>query len=160
MGIEIERKFLVRDERWRERANVGVEITQGYLSDGGAEGNTVRVRLAGDRAMLAIKGPSRGLVRPEFEFPIPVADARELIEGLCGGRIVHKRRYLLDEGGVCWEIDEFLGVHHGLVLAEVELGSEDQPVEVPEWAGREVTHDPRYTNAALAREQDVPDEGE
>ncbi len=148
MGIEIERKFLVRDDGWRIAADEGVACRQGYLASG--EGATVRVRIMGKEAFLTIKGPSTGgLARPEFEYPIPVADAQALLD-LCGN-VVEKTRHRVLHGGLTWEVDLFAGDNTGLVLAEVELEAEAQAVELPEWAGPEVTGDVRYYNAYLAR---------
>lgn len=145
MGIEIERKFLVRaTDGWRSAG--GQQMVQGYLARGDA---TVRIRIAGDVATLTIKGPTTGLSRLEFEYSIPSADADELLR-LCGGRLVRKTRYRVPYGGHVWEVDEFLDDNAGLVLAEVEMISEDETPEPPPWLGREVSSDPRFRNAALA----------
>ncbi|MFA5689626.1 MAG: CYTH domain-containing protein [Kiritimatiellales bacterium] len=148
MKQEIERKFLVKDHSWRLSAGVGVKITQGYLSSG-AE-STVRVRVAGGRGFLTVKGRPAGIARTELEYEIPPADALYMIEHLCGGRVITKTRYTVKYAGAVWEIDEFSGAHTGLVLAEIELEAEDQPVGAPDWLGEEVSADRRYTNAALA----------
>lgn len=148
MGTEIERKFLVRNDSWRA-GPAGVLCRQGYLSLGGP--CTVRVRLLGDAGYLTIKGPPAGLARAEYEYPIPAADAAEMLERFCTSLQVEKRRHVREHGGHTWEIDEFLGANQGLVLAEVELERPDEPVSLPEWAGREVTGDPRYLNSSLAR---------
>jgi len=144
MPVEIERKFLVETSGWRQGA--GVRICQGYLNRDPQR--TVRVRLAGNKAFLTIKGPSTGAVRREFEYEIPVLHVAELLE-MCDGPVIEKIRYLVPSGSLVWEVDEFLGENHGLVLAEIELESEDQAFERPPWLGREVTHDPRYFNANL-----------
>lgn len=146
MGIEIERKFLVRGEAWCPVA-AGLLYRQGYLSTD--PGRTVRVRLAGEAAWLTIKGPPEGLLRPEFEYPIPVADANEMLDRLCRRPLIEKIRHRVSHGGRTWEVDEFLGDNAGLLLAEVELDRPDEEVELPPWAGEEVTEDPRYANAAL-----------
>jgi adenylate cyclase len=145
MGIEIERKFLVVGDDWR--AAPAVPTTQGYLNRD--KRRTVRVRVAQDAAWLTIKGASRGATRAEFEYPIPLADARELL-ALCDGPPVRKSRRVVVHAGARWEIDEFEGDNAGLVVAEIELPSEDATFEAPPWLGAEVTHDPRYFNSNLA----------
>ncbi len=148
-NLEIERKFLVTDDSWRGLTE-GIDYRQGYLAV--TETVTVRVRVGGDMAVMAIKGPSSssGLSRAEYEFPLPVADATEMIDRLCNGRIVEKTRHRIGHDGFVWEVDEFHGAHEGLVLAEIELESEDQVFEKPAWVGEEVTGDYRYGNAWLA----------
>jgi adenylate cyclase len=148
MKIEIERKFLLKDDNWRPGAT-GILYRQGYLSTDPQR--TVRVRLGGDTALLAIKGGGDGLARPEFEYPLPVEEAALLLDSLCLHPLVEKIRYLVPFAGLTWEIDEFLGANAGLLLAEVELEQPDQPVELPPWIGPEVTGDPRYYNAWLVR---------
>jgi adenylate cyclase len=148
MGQEIERKFLVVGDGWRPGAR-GQRFRQGYLSS--TRERTVRVRVHGDRAALTIKGPARGIVRPEFEYEIPVADAEILLDTLCERPLIEKTRWFVEFGGLSWEIDEFAGENAGLVMAEVELEREDQPFDLPPWAGAEVTHDARYQNASLVR---------
>ena len=150
MPREIERKFLVAGDGWRAGAR-GVPYRQGYLSAGADAGCTVRVRVAGERAFLTVKGPSVRGGRDEYEYPIPVADAAEMLDRLCAGGRVEKLRHRIAFGGHPWEVDEFGGENAPLVVAEVELADIDEPVELPPWLGREVTDDPRYTNAALAR---------
>lgn len=145
MAVEIERKFLVQGDSWREAP--AVYYSQGYLSR--AKERTVRVRIAGEEAFLTIKGISAGASRAEFEYPIPLWDARELL-ALCEQPLIEKyRRKILYEGFV-WEVDEFLGENQGLVVAEIELPAEDTQFEKPEWAGREVTEDSRYFNSNLS----------
>jgi adenylate cyclase len=148
MGQEIERKFLVVGDGWRPEAS-GELMCQGYIPT--EDARTVRVRQVGDRAYLTLKGPASGLVRPEFEYPIPVEDAQAILTTLCQPPLIEKTRYRLPLGNVIWEIDEFLGDNQGLIIAEVELTSPDQIVELPDWVGAEVSHDPRYLNANLAR---------
>lgn len=145
MAIEIERKFLVTGTPWRQAP--GVRISQGYLNRDKAR--TVRVRIAGPKAYLTIKGASRGASRLEFEYEVPLADAEQLLR-LCDGPVVDKIRHTLEHKGFIWEIDVFLKENHGLIIAEIELPAEDQPFERPPWVGREVTDDPRYFNANLA----------
>ena len=144
MGIEIERKFLVIGDAWR--TPTGVAIGQGYLNRD--KNRTVRVRVAGSQAFLTIKGPSRGATRQEFEYPIPVEDALQLLE-LCDGTVIRKTRHLVIQDGNRWEVDEFHADNQGLVVAEIELTTEDQTFAKPDWLGREVTDDPRYFNSNL-----------
>lgn len=148
MGLEIERKFLVVGDGWRQGAVV-TALRQGYVS--AAREASVRVRLAGEQAWLTIKGPPDGLARAEYEWPIPVADAAELLDTLCRAPLIEKRRHVLEHAGHTWEVDEFEGANAGLVLAEVELASVDERVQLPAWVGREVSSDGRYSNAALSR---------
>ncbi|NJL45387.1 MAG: CYTH domain-containing protein [Leptolyngbyaceae cyanobacterium SM2_3_12] len=148
MGQEIERKFLVIGEDWRAQAT-GLLYCQGYIPTQGTA--TVRIRLAGEQGYITLKGPAVGLVRPEFEYPIPKADAQAMLEILCQPPLVQKYRYRLPLGNVVWEIDEFLGENRGLVMAEVELKSPDQAITLPPWIGAEVSDDPRYYNSSLAR---------
>ena len=146
MATEIERKFLVQGDVWREGAR-GVAYRQGYLTTDPER--TVRVRIAGDQAFLTIKGKTRGATRAEFEYPIPTEDAARLLDGLCLRPLVEKTRYTLHHGAHEWVLDEFHGDNAGLLMAEIELGSEDEAFALPPWAGREVTEDPRYYNANL-----------
>jgi adenylate cyclase len=145
MGVEIERKFLVCGETWKTSA--GVQYRQGYLNRD--KNRTVRVRIAGDAGFLTVKGVSVGATRAEFEYAIPLADARGLLD-LCDGPLVEKTRYIVRVGDTLWEIDEFAGDNVGLVVAEVELAQEDQPFVRPAWLGQEVTYDARYFNSNLA----------
>ena len=154
MPIEIERKFLVTGAGWREAAHTVVPMAQGYLNDQssmdeGRQRASVRVRLEGDRAFLNIKSRELGHTRQEFEYPLPVDEARQLL-ALCVGGLVEKRRHLVRHGAHLWEVDEFLGDNAGLVVAEIELGSADEAFERPGWAGEEATDCPRYYNLALA----------
>jgi adenylate cyclase len=148
MGKEIERKFLVSSDSWAEGA-AGTPIRQGYLSS--QPERTVRVRLAGGKATLTIKGLSRGATRDEYEYEIPKSDADLMLDQLCERPILEKTRYRVPFRGLTWEVDVFGGDNEGLVVAEVELGSEDQAVELPPWVGREVTGEPRYSNSNLVR---------
>lgn len=147
MGIEIERKFLVASDDWRAGVSRSTRFSQGYLSRDPAR--TVRVRLAGEQAFLTIKGATLGAARAEFEYAVPVADARALL-AICDGPVVEKVRSLCPYEGMTWEVDEFLGANAGLVLAEIELDTEDQPFARPPWLGAEVTGDARFVNANLA----------
>jgi len=148
MGIEIERKFLVKDDSWRAEADEGMACRQGYLV--AEKERTVRVRTMGTKAFLTIKGAAAGISRAEFEYEIPLPDAEALL-GLCGGAVVEKMRHRVRHSDMVWEVDVFGGRHAGLVLAEIELEREDQEFEMPGWAGKEVSADPRYCNAVLAR---------
>ncbi len=146
MGLEIERKFLVKDNSWKQGAE-GTYYRQGYLSS--HPQRTVRVRTAGDKAFITIKGKSAGAVRSEYEYSIPYAEAIEMLSLLCEKPIIEKVRYRIPYKGLIWEVDEFGGENKGLVVAEVELTDEHQAPELPSWAGTEVTADPKYYNANL-----------
>ncbi|RJG05859.1 CYTH domain-containing protein [Noviherbaspirillum cavernae] len=148
MGVEIERKFLVRDDRWRTLGQ-GILLRQGYLSS--HPDRVVRVRIEGDEATLTIKGRTQGATRSEWEYPIPMTDARELLGDLCERPIIEKYRYRIQHNGMTWELDEFLGDNAGLVVAEIELEREEQSFSKPDWLGVEVTGDARYYNANLLR---------
>ncbi len=149
MGIEIERKFLVKNTGWQDESDAGQELVQGYMV-GGVK-SSVRVRIEGDRAFLNIKSATLGVTRMEYEYPIPVSDAREMLVNLCDKPLIEKNRYLVHKNGLVWEIDVFKGDNAGLVVAEVELQSQDQTFEKPEWLGEEVSHDPRYYNVNLTK---------
>jgi adenylate cyclase len=146
MGTEIERKFLVRSEAWKTGA-VGQVLRQGFLSTD--PDRTVRVRVVGDRGYLTVKGRTEGLVRAEFEYPIPGDEAGALLDRLCLRPLIEKTRYRIQHGGRLWEVDEFAGENRGLVLAEVELDDPAAEVNLPPWAGKDVSDDPRYYNANL-----------
>lgn len=148
MATEIERKFLVISDAWRAVAAPGVRFRQGYLSGTGKA--SVRVRVEGDAANLNIKSATLGVRRSEFEYPIPLDDANEMLDHLCSGGIVEKTRYLVTVGDHVWEVDVFEGQNDGLVVAEIELDHEDEGFERPAWAGEEVSHDQRYYNVYLA----------
>ena len=145
MPTEIERKFLVVGSDWR--TSDPDRLCQGYLNRD--RHRTVRVRIAGAKAYLTIKGMAIGVTRAEFEYEIPLADAEALL-ALRDGPLVEKLRHRVRHAGATWEVDEFLGENAGLVVAEIELESEDQAFERPPWLGREVTGDPRYLNSSLA----------
>ncbi len=149
MATEIERKFLVNRSVWRPDPALGTRYRQGYLAS--ELGCTVRVRIAGDRGFLTVKGRTRGIERLEFEYPIPSADAGAMLAQLCDGPLIEKTRYRVPFAGRMWEVDVFDGDNTGLILAEVELPSADAEVALPPWAGREVSGDPRYYNANLVR---------
>lgn len=145
MATEIERKFLVKGVEWRQPD--AVRYCQGYLNQG--KERTVRVRIAGEHAFITIKGITQGISRAEFEYAIPVADAEQLL-ALCHQPLVNKMRHIVVFNGTRWEVDEFLAENAGLVVAEVELQSENQLFEHPDRLGQEVTDDPRYFNSNLA----------
>ena len=144
MSTEIERKFLVHGTDWRQ--GVPVRLRQGYLNRD--KERTVRVRIAGGRAYLTIKGLSQGASRPEFEYEIPLHDGEALLT-LCDRPPLEKNRYTVQHAGATWEIDEFLGANAGLVIAEIELKAEQQVFQHPGWLSTEVTGDPRYFNSNL-----------
>lgn len=151
MPTEIERKFLVTGEGWRQAAlGPGLPLRQGYLAAGGGTAPVVRVRLAGEAAFLTIKGPGL-LSRAEYEYPIPAEHARAMLAELCPPPVIEKTRTRVAHGGLVWEVDEFGGHLAGLVLAEVELDSAEQAFDRPGWTGTEVTGDARYQNNALSR---------
>ncbi|HEV2677681.1 MAG TPA: CYTH domain-containing protein [Aliidongia sp.] len=145
--VEIERKFLVVGDEWRQGAEVE-QISQGYVAI--QDGCSVRVRLRAQEAFLTIKGPPKDGMRAEFEYSIPVDHAALMLHQFCTGRMIAKRRHSLDHGGRLWTVDEFEGPLAGLLMAEVELDQVGQAILLPPWVGREVTDDPRYLNSALS----------
>ncbi|MBW4644968.1 MAG: CYTH domain-containing protein [Goleter apudmare HA4340-LM2] len=148
MAQEIERKFLVQGDSWKNLAT-GSFYCQGYIST--QKTATVRIRIIGDQGYLTIKGPSIKYSRSEFEYPIPVADAQEMLDTLCDRPLIEKTRYRVEYGNLIWEIDEFDGVNKGLIIAEVELSDEQQQIELPTWIGKEVSDDPKYFNSNLVK---------
>lgn len=146
MGKEIERKFLVKNDSWRSLAK-GTRYRQGYLNS--AKERIVRVRTIDDKGFLTIKGITRRASRLEFEYDIPVAEAERMLDELCETPLIEKNRYKIEYKGFVWEVDEFFGENQGLIVAEVELESEDQSFEKPDWIGEEVTGDPKYFNSNL-----------
>jgi len=146
--IEIERKFLLKNNKWKTKAEGRTLIKQGYLNTD--KERTVRVRVRDDKAYLTIKGKTQGISRLEYEYPIPVKDALALLE-ICKRPIIEKARYLVKIGKLTWEIDIFSGDNAGLALAEVELTDENQKISIPRWIGEEVTGDPRYYNSSLVK---------
>jgi adenylate cyclase len=149
-GVEIERKFLVEGEAWRKDASAR-HLRQAYLSTD--PDRVVRVRMADDEAWLTIKGRPKGAARAELEYPIPLDDALAMLE-LAKGAVIEKRRYRIEHEGFVWEVDEFLGLNRGLIVAEIEVedaGDFDRALaKPPAWLGREVSEDPRFSNAELA----------
>lgn len=146
MPREIEHKFLLKNDAWRADVQRCRPMSQGYLASGGRV--SVRVRVAGDEAWLNIKAGGLVASRQEYEYPVPVDEARELLE-LAEGPLIEKTRHFVEHGGKTWEIDEFHGENVGLVVAELELDREDEPFARPPWLGREVTHLERYYNLCL-----------
>lgn len=146
MAKEIERKFLVVNDAFFSMASRSVDIEQGYLCTD--PDSTVRVRIKGDEAFITVKSRNYGATRNEWEYSIPVSDAREMME--CCRGVIKKRRFLVPYDGLVWEVDVFGGRHSGLVVAEVEIGSEDVRLSLPPFVGEEVTSDPRYYNSVLA----------
>lgn len=148
MGKEIERKYLVDTAAWTPLGD-GVHFKQGYLNS--TKERVVRVRIEGDKAKLTLKGLTTGVTRAEFEYPLPVSDAATILDLLCEQPLIDKHRHKEIHGGHVWEIDVFHGDNEGLVVAEVELGSEDEAIELPAWARAEVSSDPRYFNSNLLK---------
>jgi adenylate cyclase len=148
VGVEIERKFLVDVSLWRP-LGAGVDIRQGYLVS--SQQLAVRIRIAGAEAFITVKGEASGVSRAEFEYAVPLDEAQTMLDRLCTSSIVEKTRHHEMVGGKLWEVDVFHGDNHGLVVAEIELLSEDEAFERPPWAAAELSHDPRYLNANLAR---------
>jgi adenylate cyclase len=148
MGVEIERKFLVNDPSWREAATGSVRYQQGYLSR--SPTSAIRVRTDGERAYLNIKSTADGITRREFEYPIPLADAQELLAHVALQPLIVKTRHFVEFAGRRWEVDVFEAENAGLVVAEVELEAADANVSLPPWVGPEVSADPRYYNSSLS----------
>ena len=146
MPKEIERKFLLKNDAWRQGAS-GTRYRQGYLST--EKQRTVRIRTVGEQGYLTIKGESLGAARSEYEYPIPLEHANEMLDQLCLRPIIEKIRYKIPFAGFTWEVDEFEGENAGLIVAEVEIDNEEQSPQLPQWIGEEVTNDHRYYNASL-----------
>jgi adenylate cyclase len=149
MATEIERKFLVLNDHWRRDVSTETRYRQGYLSI--KETASVRVRTGGGRAFLNIKSGKSALRRLEFEYEIPMQDAEQILDDVIDLPVIDKTRYLVPHGGHVWEVDVFAGANEGLVVAEVELGSEEEAFERPDWLGEEVSEEPRYLNVNLVR---------
>jgi len=147
MATEIERKFLLRDDSWRAEADRGVMIRQGYLA--GSDKSSIRVRVVDDRANINIKSATLDVTRQEYEYPIPLIDAHEMLNSLSEGPLIEKTRYHVHYGRHQWEIDVFSGDNEGLIVAEIELSSQDEDFERPTWLGDEVSDDTRYYNVCL-----------
>jgi adenylate cyclase len=149
MGVEIERKFLVKSDEWQRHAQQGRRFFQGHVAR--QDNASVRIRRTDTKAFVTIKGPRVGITRAEFEYEIPLADAEEMLSTLCLEPLVEKTRYCVPYDGVIWEVDVYGGQAEGLVMAEVELENADQNLSLPTWVGWEVTGDPRYQSSAIVR---------
>lgn len=150
MPIEIERKFLLKDDSWRTQVSSSARIRQGYLAP--VSKASVRVRLDGERANINIKSATLGVRRMEYEYFIPVDEAVELLDQLCQTPQINKTRFKVEHAGYVWEIDEFYGDNEGLIVAEIELDDESESFEKPVWLGEEVSGDARYYNVNLAKQ--------
>jgi len=149
MATEIERKYLVSSMSWKAQADTGTRLLQGYMAN--TEKVAIRVRIAGEQAWLTLKSASAGIRRLEFEYSLPIADARQILDKFCQGQVIDKTRYRLPLGAHIWEIDVFHGANEGLVLAEIELKNEQDNFTLPVWIEREVSADRRYYNAYLSQ---------
>lgn len=147
MGIEIERKFLLRNDDWRAEADTGTRMRQGYFA--GPQRASIRVRIEGESANLNIKSAELGIRRLEFEYPVPLDEGEQMLDELCEKPLIEKTRYHVRHANFVWEVDVFEGDNAGLVVAEIELPSEDASFEKPAWLGDEVSDDPRYYNVSL-----------
>lgn len=148
MAIEIEHKFLPANDEWRQLVSHSVNIQQGYLTS--VPTSSIRVRTSGDSAWLNIKSATIGNQRMEYEYPIPLSDAEEMIAELCKGSLITKTRHFVNHNAHTWEVDEFSGENSGLIVAEIELSKPDEDFSIPNWIGKEVTGDIRYYNNNLA----------
>jgi len=147
MPIEIERKFLLANEHWRDDVTKSFRIRQGYMGE--IDKASVRIRVQGDKANINIKSATLSMRRMEYEYAIPLDEAEEMLDQLCKQPQVDKTRYIVERGKHKWEIDEFYGDNEGLVVAEIELSDEAETFDKPEWIGEEVTEDARYYNVNL-----------
>lgn len=147
MSTEIERKFLVANDDWRKRAFEGARYRQGYFPN--SKTCSVRVRIAGDKATLNIKGATLNITRDEYEYSIPCRDAEEMLARFCERPFIEKIRYLVRNGAHTWEVDVFEGENAGLIVAEIELSHEDEVFDIPSWVGRDVSDETRYYNVCL-----------
>ncbi len=150
MPQEIERKFLVKDDNWKRHADNGEHFRQSFIYSRSGK-SVVRIRIAGEQAYITLKGKSVNFTRPEFEYPIPLNDARQMLENLCDSVAVEKIRYEIKYHEKFWVVDVFEGRNAGLIMAEIELGSEAEQFDLPPWVGQEVTADVRYCNSNLAQ---------
>jgi adenylate cyclase len=148
MGVEIERKFLVNHDKWKQlNKPEGVVFKQGYIAN--SSGTTIRIRIAGDEAFLTIKGITSGISRKEYEYQVPVADANEMLQNFASSWI-EKKRHFINHANHLWEVDEFSGDNNGLLMAEIELNDENEQFELPDWLMEEVSGDSRYFNSNLS----------
>ncbi|MFT4762512.1 MAG: adenylate cyclase [Paraglaciecola sp.] len=146
MPIEIERKFLLKNSKWRDQVNNGKEIKQGYLNSNA--NRTVRVRTKGKLGFMTVKSKTINATRKEYEYEIPIQDAKELLL-LCEQPLVEKVRFEIIHNQKIWEVDEFKGINEGLIVAEIELEDEQEKIELPDWIGEEVTLNKKYYNSSL-----------
>ncbi len=151
IDMEIERKYLIKNDNWRKLSTKKIIIKQGYISTNPE--STVRIRITDSKSFITIKGKGTELAHPEFEYEIPTKDAEEMFGLFCKNTGIEKIRHIVEYEGHIWEIDEFGGRHKGLVFAEVELKDEEEKVLLPDWIGEEVTGNPRYYNSNLAKEK-------
>lgn len=149
MAKEIERKFLITGDEWRQSVSREVRYRQGYLASD--KSCSIRIRVSDDSAYLNIKSATLGVQRQEYEYAIPLADAHEMLDQLCLGPLIEKTRYYVPYADHLWEIDVFAGDNAGLVVAEIELQAENEVFVHPPWVGKEVSHDPRYYNVSLVQ---------
>jgi len=149
MAKEIERKFLVKGNEWQTKIQRSVKYRQGYLND--AQQCSIRIRIGGEKAFLNIKSSTLGIQRHEYEYPIPLQDANEMLDQFCQGALVEKTRHYVQDQGHLWEVDVFEGDNAGLIVAELELDDENQQFSLPEWVGQDVSDDPRYYNVCLVK---------
>lgn len=149
MATEIEKKFLLKDSSWKEAANEGTQYSQGYLV--GSEHASVRVRIQGQQAFLNIKSATIDITRQEYEYEIPLSEAKEMLATLCEKPLIDKVRYIVKNDKHVWEIDVFSGDNEGLIVAEIELKDVDEIFETPSWLGKEVSDDKRYYNVCLVK---------
>lgn len=148
MAIEVEHKFLLKNNHWRHQISHSIKYSQGYLSS--QPTCSIRIRISDNQAWLNIKSATIGSYRREYEYEIPLSDADEILHELCVKPLIEKNRHFVICEGYTWEIDEFYGDNAGLIVAEIELSEIGQPFEKPEWLGQEVTYDLRYYNNNLA----------
>jgi len=147
MGVEIERKFLLRNNDWRSLADAGTRFRQGYLCEAGP--GSVRIRIEGEQANINIKSATLNMSRLEYEYPVPLEDAQHMLDHVCIKPLIEKTRFHIHHQGKLWEVDVFSGDNAGLIVAEVELLHVDEVIELPQWVGEEVTEDKRYYNVCL-----------
>lgn len=149
MAQEIERKFLVAHDGWRSSVAGSARIRDGLVAF--FNGRKTRVRMMDDHATIAIKGEQKGFGRPEFEYAIPVSDAAEILRTMCDDRILEKVRHYVPHAGLTWEVDVYEGLLKGVVIAEVELDRADRVLELPDWVGKEITGDVRYSKVNMEK---------
>jgi len=149
MPVEIERKFLLANDDWRNQVVRSSRIRQGYM--GNVDKASVRIRVQGARANINIKSATLEMRRMEYEYEIPLGEAEEMLDQLCNTPQIDKTRFIVEQGKHIWEIDEFYGDNEGLLVAEIELATEGEVFDKPQWLGEEVTNDPRYYNVNLIK---------